>query len=254
MGERCETVGDWFRTNVVDAGKLPLFLCLVAFTVTFIATRVIVRSIRAGRGPFHDNAVGGVHVHHMVPGIIAMIVGGLLALGAAGRGLESLSGVVFGAGLALVLDEFALLFHLQDVYWEEEGRLSVDVVMVLAAVMALLLLVGSPTGAEEVHDKEVGARIVFTSAFGLNLVAAAIAALKGKLGTAVVGVVVPIVAYVGAIRIARPRSPWAHKAYGDKPHKLEKSERRETSFDARWRSKVDRFQDLVAGRPSDEPT
>jgi hypothetical protein len=76
---------------------------------------------------------------------------------------------------------------------------------------------------------------------------AAICAAKGKLGTAVVGVVVPAIAYIGALRIARPSSPWAKRAYGKHPERMEKSEKREKEFDARWRTKVSKFQDFVAG-------
>jgi len=76
---------------------------------------------------------------------------------------------------------------------------------------------------------------------------AAICAAKGKLGTALAGIAVPFIAYVGAIRVARPHSPWAKRSYGNHPDRLEKSEKREVQFDARWRSRVARFQDFVAG-------
>ena len=71
----------WFQREVVDEGKLPLFLCLVAFLATFVATRVITRLIRAGKGPFKDNvSEGGLHVHHAVPGVFLLIVGAFLSL------------------------------------------------------------------------------------------------------------------------------------------------------------------------------
>jgi hypothetical protein len=245
-------VGDWWQEDIVDSGKLPLLLTTISFIVTFVVTRVIVRMIRAGKGPFSNNTVGGVHLHHVVPGVVLMLVGGLVAIGAQHDGWQSAAGVVFGAGAALVLDEFALVLHLDDVYWEEEGRLSVDVVFVLAGIMVVLLTLGSPLGVEEQTDSEVTTRVSLMGALAFNIATAIVAALKGKLGTAVIGVFVPVVAYVGAVRIARPDSPWAKRRYEGKPRKLVKSELREVRFEARWRSKVDWIQDLVAGTPTGE--
>jgi len=219
---------------------------MIAFVVTFVITRIIVRMIRAGRGPFTDNSVGGVHIHHVVPGLILMIVGGILAIGGIGAGWDNTAGIIFGVGLALVLDEFALILHLQDVYWEEEGRLSVDAVFVLAGVMFLLLIAGSPFGIE-VDREQSKLRIVVVLLIAVHLTMAAICAAKGKLGTAVVGIAIPVIAYIGAIRIARPSSPWAKRSYGKHPHRMETSKKREAEFDARWRTKVSKFQDFVAG-------
>ena len=239
-------MGALWNGNIDSASKLPLLLCMIAFIVTFVITRIIVRMIRSGRGPFKNNSVGGVHIHHVVPGIILMIVGGLLAIGGVGPGWDNTAGVIFGMGLALVLDEFALILHLQDVYWEEEGRLSVDAVFVLAGVMMLLLVAGSPFGIN-VDQEQSRLRIGLLVLIAVHLTMAAICAAKGKLGTAVVGVVIPAIAYVGALRIARPSSPWAKRAYGKHPERMEKSEKREKEFDARWRTKVSKFQDFVAG-------
>lgn len=239
-------MGDLWSGNVNDANKMPLLLCIIAFIVTFLLTRMIVRMIRSGRGPFTDNSVGGVHVHHVVPGIILMIVGGLLAIGGVGVGWDNTAAVIFGIGLALVLDEFALILHLQDVYWEQEGRLSVDAVFVLAGFMLLLLIANSPFGIET-NSSQTTVRIVFLFVIAFNLTMSAICAAKGKLGTAVAGLAAPFIAYVGAIRVARPHSPWAKRSYAKHPHRMEKAERREESFDKRWRTKVSRFQDFVAG-------
>jgi lysyl-tRNA synthetase class 2 len=71
--------------------------------------------------------------------------------------------------------------------------------------------------------------------------------LKGKIGTGVIGVVVPMVAFVGAVRIGRPTSPWAHRRYPEGSHKADKARVRDDRFDARWRSKLRIFQDKVAG-------
>lgn len=239
-------MGSFWQSNVIEAGKLPLLLCAIAFVSTFVVTRIIVRAIRAGRGPFKDNTVGGVHIHHVVPGLFLMILGGLTAIGAAGGGWETVAGVLFGMGLALVLDEFALILHLDDVYWSEQGRLSVDVVFVLAAVMVCLLVVGSPFGVDE-SETGGGGRIVSVVLIALTLSCAAVAAIKGKVVTAVIGVVVPIVAFVGAVRIARPNSPWAKRRYPDGSAKQKRAVLRELVFARRWRAKVVRVQEKVAG-------
>lgn len=239
-------MGDFWTGNVDDANKLPLLLCVIAFIVTFIVTRIIVRLIRSGRGPFSDNSVGGVHIHHVVPGIILMILGGLLAIGGVGVGWDNAAGVIFGIGLALVLDEFALILHLEDVYWEEQGRLSVDAVFVLAGVMLLLLIVNSPFGIPLNRD-QTAVRAFLLFVIAINLTMAAICAAKGKLGTAVAGLAVPLIAYAGAIRLARPHSPWAKRSYVKHPNRMARSEKREEHFNERWRSKIARFQDFVAG-------
>lgn len=240
-------MGEYWSRDIIDAGKLPLLLCMVAFVVTFVITRVIVRMIRAGRGPFSDNTVGGVHVHHLVPGLGLVVLGGLVAIGSSGvDGWKAMAGVLFGMGLALVLDEFALILHLQDVYWEEEGRLSVDVVFILAGVMLLLVIGSSPLGTDT-NGVELLVRIEFAVFLVIDLAMAVLAALKGKLITAVTGVFIPIVAWFGAIRLARPSSPWARRAYRNRPEKMTKATARDLRVDARWRSKVRRLRDFAAG-------
>ena len=99
-----------------------MFLALLTFLVTFLVTRIITRMIRAGKGPFGNVSAGSVHVHHVVPGLIILLCGGVLALGAAQSSIwRQLAGVMFGMGAALVLDEFAMILHMDDVYWTSEG-------------------------------------------------------------------------------------------------------------------------------------
>ena len=241
-------VGDWWQDDIIDAGKLPLLLCTLSFLVTFAVTRIIVRSIRAGKGSLKDNVVGGVHIHHVVPGIILMVAFGLMALGAQSTGWQAFAGVGFGAGLALVLDEFALILHLDDVYWSEEGRTSVDAVFLTAGVLFLVLVGAAPVEDESGSaTDDLANRIGLLVALVVNLAAAGVSFAKGKLGTGVIGIVVPVVAWVGAIRLARPGSPWAHRRYPAGGRKDLAATERDARFDARWRSKVRRVQDAVAG-------
>jgi hypothetical protein len=235
-------MADWWQTQMVDTGKQPLFLCASAFLITFVITRIIVRSIRAGSSPLKDNVVGGVHIHHAVPGLVLMVVSGLTALGAQSLGWRSAAGVGFGIGLALVLDEFALILHLEDVYWSEQGRTSVNAVLLVGGVIVLVLLGASPA---DLNDASMANGVVEVAV--VNLACAALCFAKGKLGTGVIGIVVPLVGIVGAIRLARPSSAWARRRYPEGSAKREKAVAREAAFDARWRSKVRSFQDSVAG-------
>jgi hypothetical protein len=216
---------------------------LAAFLLTFLATRAITWAIRNGRGPFRDMSMGGVHVHHQVYGIFL-----LLGVGAAEFTYRpdapwvDLLAVLFGVGAALTLDEFALWLRLDDVYWEHEGRSSVDAVLVAVVVGALLLVGANPFGREA----DEGALSV-TLAVMINVVFALVAILKGRPVLGVIGVFVPLLAMVAAIRLGRPASPWARRRYGER--KLARARRR---FPPGRRTRWDRLVDVFAGAP--QPT
>jgi hypothetical protein len=244
---------DWWHQNVVEPGKLPLLACTAAFLVTFAVTRAIVRLVRAGRGPFHDVTVGSVHVHHAVPGIVLMTLGGVGGLATASDGWPPVvAGMLFGIGLALVLDEFALVLHLQDVYWSAEGRTSVDAVLVVTALLVLLLLGFTPLGVDDLEVDETNLRWLVTAWLVLNASLVVVTLLKGKLRTGLFGLLVPPVAAVGAVRLARPNSPWSRWFYADDPAKQQQSAERAAAVDRRWGARLRRLQDLVAGAPTAE--
>ena len=123
-----------YETHIYGAGREPAFLMLAAFVLTLAGTRFYTRMARTrGWGSAH---VGGVHVHHLVPGVVMTLVTGGLAVGLEPPELWLASlAIVFGAGAALVLDEFAMLLHLDDVYWTTEGRLSIDACMAAVAFL-----------------------------------------------------------------------------------------------------------------------
>jgi hypothetical protein len=116
-----------YHEDLGPGGRATLVSWL-AFTATFSAVRVITYSIRDGKGPFRNLSLGGAHIHHYMWGI-----GMLSAVGAvAVRGDDRLRrhpvlAGTYGSALALIVDEFALLLDLQDVYWAKQGRLSVDI-------------------------------------------------------------------------------------------------------------------------------
>ncbi|MEU8438036.1 hypothetical protein AB0F18_35090 [Streptomyces sp. NPDC029216] len=244
-------MGDWWYRNILEPGKLPLLLALASFVVTFTATRVITRMIRAGKGPFRNVTPGGLHVHHCVPGVVLMTVGGFTAIagGRAGWG-SGLAAVLFGTGTGLVLDEFALILHLSDVYWSREGTLSVEVVLLTSALASLLLCGFLPLGVDGLTEEQAENRWVVIGTVVLNLLLAVVALFKGKPRLAVLGAVVPLLALIAAVRLARPASPWARRFYARRPRTRARTIRRAYRHDRRWSGLQRRIGDLIGGAPS----
>ena len=132
-----------YARDIVDTGKEPAFLLTLAFLLTFGVVRLITYRIHYQRSRLLRNVTtkSGLHIHHLVPGMVLVLISGYLGLVLAGHPRTDLLAVLFGIGAALVLDEFALLLRLADVYWEPEGRESIDAV-VLAGGVCLLYLLG----------------------------------------------------------------------------------------------------------------
>lgn len=216
-----------------------MLFALLAFLLTFVITRMITRMIRAGRGPFRNVSAGDTHIHHVVPGLIILLCGGVLALGSGSDGVwRQVAGLMFGMGAALVLDEFAMVLHLDDVYWSEEGRLSADAITLATVVMFCALLIIAPNqppaDASVGFWSTVGSGIAFTIVWLLPI---AVTILKGKLWMAAAALLIIPLAWIGAARLARAGSPWAHLRYRNSEKKLTTAARR----DARWQ----RFQQPV---------
>ena len=115
-----------------------LFNMLASFTVAFGITRGITWTIRTkgGIGPIKDVVVGDRHIHHFLPGGILALAAGGFAIGTKGEHLDKYLAFPFGVGVALVLDESALLLELDDVYWTEEGVLSVQIASAAIAMLS----------------------------------------------------------------------------------------------------------------------
>ncbi len=117
-----------------------LFLASLGFLVTFGIVRGITHMIKAGIGPFHNVSNGGLHIHHLVWGILLVLVVGYIWLieeGITSSWLSSITAIAFGVGAALTLDEFALWLNLQDVYWTGRGRESIDAVVIFAGLLSV---------------------------------------------------------------------------------------------------------------------
>lgn len=131
-----------YLDSIVAKGKEPAFLLTLAFLCTFGVVRLITYSIHYQRLPFFHNVVtkSGLHIHHMVPGLVLALASGYLGLVLTTRRPTDLLAILFGIGAALVLDEFALLLRLADVYWEPQGRESIDAVVLAGGIGVLYLL------------------------------------------------------------------------------------------------------------------
>jgi hypothetical protein len=135
-----KVLAEVYRFHFKSERRERLFLASVGFLVTFAVVRGITAMIRAGVGPFHNVSAGGLHIHHLVWGILLLLLVGYVWLSEWGVGsswVSSLTAVAFGVGAALTLDEFALWLNLQDVYWEQQGRVSIDAVVLFASLLSV---------------------------------------------------------------------------------------------------------------------
>jgi hypothetical protein len=240
--------------HVLDPAKRPLFVLLVGFILTFSIARINSRLARARSGSrLHMSSIvtpGGLHIHHAVFGIIGMIVAGILefAVQPGSPWLEALA-FVFGSGAALTLDEFALILHLEDVYWTGEGRKSIDAVILGLTFITLLLTGLLPRSIDQVGDYITISRWLAFVLILSGTVFVVVCYLKGKLFVGTVGIFVPPVAFVGALRLAKPNSPWARREYAGSPAKMERARRRDEGFHQLWERRKHRLWDLIGGKP-----
>ncbi|MET9616737.1 hypothetical protein [Kitasatospora indigofera] len=244
-----DRAGGWARLagTTLDTTSAPLRngigWMVGAFVLTFLLTRMITRLIRAGKGPFGDVSVGGLHIHHQVYGIFLMLLAGAAEFAYQPDSVwRAVLAAVFGAGAALTLDEFALWFHLDDVYWAAEGRKSVDAVLIAATMGLLVLLGANPFDTGSGDSAPVVAAVLV-----VNLAFSVWALLKGKIAMGLFGVLVPLIALVAACRVAKPDSPWARWRYPEDSAKRRKALRR---FPPGRRTVWDRLKDVLGGVPS----
>ena len=193
--------------------------------------------------PGNVETQSGLHLHHLVWGISLLIIAGFVGFAAVPKSpWYQITAVLFGIGVGLTLDEFALWVHLEDVYWSNEGRLSLDAVVLVAAFMALVAVGSQPFGLSSVASQGVIAVAVIQA-----LVLATIACLKGRISLGLLAIFIPVVGYWAALRLGKASSPWGHKFYGE-----EKVKRAEARFPADRRSVRFRnwFFDAIGGKAS----
>ncbi|GHH70151.1 hypothetical protein GCM10018781_29630 [Kitasatospora indigofera] len=242
---------DGYQQHIVAAHKQPLFLLLVGFIVSFVCIRFSVRMIRAEVRWWPGNITpGGLHIHHMVFGLGFLLVGGIGVFATnGGHPWIDWFGLSFGIGCGLVLDEFALILHLDDVYWGEQGRKSVDAVIFGILITALLLTGYVPLGVVPSQQTRWGLVAVIV----VNALVSIVALLKGKVWTGLLGIMVPGLSWIGAIRLARPSSPWARWRYAARPRRRARALRRERLLHRRADRARTWLFDLIAGAPDKVP-
>ena len=138
-------LGFLVRSTIPDRPRQRMFIASVSFVFTFIGVRVLVRMIILHEGPFQWVVVRGHHIHHLVWGILVLLLVGygyLLDLGRSHSPLSiffsRLMSVSYGVGAALTLDEFVIWLNLEpDAYWSREGRLSIDAVILFGGILAM---------------------------------------------------------------------------------------------------------------------
>ncbi len=235
-----------YETHIFAAGREPAFLILLAFILTLAGTRFYTRMARIhGWASVH---VGGIHIHHVVHGTLLSLISGGLALGLDLREFwVAFLAMVFGAGAALILDEFAMLLHLDDVYWTTEGRLSIDACLAAVAFLGLVLLATFPVRTDPATERL--ARALGEGLIGLVGFLVVVTLLKGKLKLGLFGIVFPPFAAFGAIRLAKPSSIWARWFYPEDGWRRRRSEARFAAREERWAERTIRFYDLIGGAP-----
>lgn len=221
------------------------FILLGSFLLSFILIRISTRLMRSPKVSWWPGSIkteGGLHVHHHVFGIVLMLLCGFLAIAVyLPNPWYDLVSAGFGVGAGLTLDEYALWLHLDDVYWAEEGRRSVDAVIVAAVLGGLILL-----GARPLTSSDTGSAIGIVVAVAVVLAVCAGALMKGRTMLGIFGLVFPPLAFWGLVRLARPDSPWARWRYDRDGKRMNRATVRAERQHRRYR----RWQDLIAGAPN----
>jgi hypothetical protein len=241
-----------FWSKLEKHDEQGLFLVLVGFILSFAFIRMSTRLQRSPKVPWWPGSIvsdSGVHLHHLVFGIVTMMIagaGGFLAFG--NSPWIEICALLFGVGAGLTIDEFALWVYLDDVYWAEEGRKSIDATVIAAAGMMLVLLGFTPLTIE---DGSIGAILgSFLSALFILLLVV-ICFLKGRVMHGWVGFFVFPISLYGACRLGKPDSAWARRRYGERHPKKQARSVMRFPPDRRTERFKNAFRDVVGGKPSE---
>ncbi len=239
-------LSDFWQDQLVENDQQALFMVLVGFLGSFIFIRISTRIMRSDKVSWWPGSVvseSGVHLHHLVFGIVTMMAAGTAGFAALGHSpWFEIFALAFGIGVGLTIDEFALWVHLDDVYWAEEGRRSIDAAVIAAVLMVLLMVGGRPF---ELGEDTSDGLVVAALLLAFNFAMVGICFLKERLLHGVVGFFISPVAIYGAWRIGKPNSPWAKRRYREKNPKKQalaevrfSPERRTERFKEWFRDKV----------------
>jgi hypothetical protein len=236
-------IGHIYDLVVADHGRQHAFVILAAMLLAFLAIRTSARMTRAFTWwPGGVETSDGMHLHHFVWGIFLMLGAGFVGLGVhMGEPWDGIVAAVFGIGAGFTLDEFALWTRMEDVYWTAEGRSSLEAIAVVATVGALVVI-----GVRPFELDDPGSAVTVSATIALSLLAAIIAIFKGRIVFGAVGLFLLPVGAIGAIRLARPNSPWARRNY---PADGERMRRARQRFERESRLSH-RLSDAIGGAPS----
>jgi len=241
-----------FWSKLEKQDEQGLFLVLVGFIGSFAFIRMSTRLQRSPRVSWWPGSIvsdSGVHLHHLVFGIVTMMIagaGGFLAFGH--TPWTEICALLFGVGAGLTIDEFALWVYLDDVYWAQEGRKSIDATVIAAAGMMLVLIGFTPLTVEDGSAQALlGSVLSAAVVFGL----VALCFLKGRVLHGSVGFFVFPVALYGACRLAKPTSAWARRRYGKRRPKKQARSAERFPPDRRTERFKNAFRDVVGGKPSE---
>jgi len=241
-----------FWGNLEEHHEQAVFLVLVGFIGSFAFIRMstrIIRSESVSWWPGNIESEGGVHVHHLVFGIVTMMVAGTLGFVADGRSpFLEICALGFGIGVGLTIDEFALWVHLDDVYWAREGRSSIDATVIAATLMLLIVLGVSPVAIESGSTDALVSSIVVLI---VAIVCVAISFAKGRVLHGMIGIFISPLAIYAACRIGKPSSAWARYRYGERRPKKQAKAVERFPPDRRTERFKEAFRDIVGGKPSE---
>ena len=200
--------------HIQAAGKETHFLILLAFMASFGFIRTSAHMIRAQVSwwPGNVETKGGTHVHHLVWGILLLLSMGYLGIS---TDIDSpwfeLVAVGFGIGMGLTMDEFALWLNLQDVYWTDKGRQSIDAVVVTTVLLVIAILglefwIAVWDAVLVLAGMDDGHAWVAVPIQAIGIALAVVCFRKGRKLAGIVGLFVPLVALVGAVFPHRERA------------------------------------------------
>jgi hypothetical protein len=219
------SIGSAYQHGIVDTGREAHFLFFVSFLLTFGFIRTSTHMIKAQVKWWPGNvSVGGTHIHHLVWGILLILINGYIAIALdPSSPWDKVVAVLFGIGTGLTLDEFALWLNLKDVYWEKQGRKSIDAV-IIAAGLSGLALISLRSWIDLTTDVADEIQAIVGSLGLVGVLLALANAAKEKFGMAIWSILVPFVGLFGAFRLGKPHSVWAKLFY--RHGKRERSEER----------------------------
>jgi hypothetical protein len=248
---RASIFGDFYN-RIAEHELQGLYLVLIGFILSFAFIRMSTRLMRSPRVPWWPGSIvsdSGVHLHHLVFGIVTMMVAGAGGFAAFGNSpWTEICAFAFGIGAGLTIDEFALWVYLDDVYWAKEGRSSIDATVIAAALMLLALLGFTPFTIE---DGSVGSILGTVLSALIVFLLVAICFAKGRILHGCIGFFVFPIALYGACRLGKPHSAWARRRYGERRPKKEARADERFLPDRRTERFKNAFRDMVGGKPSE---